>query len=365
MRVLHFYPNNDSLIKQYVTMLSENMGLECTNEMVTDPAVVQQRLQSSHYDILHLHGCWRISSYLVVRQAIKNNTRIVISPHGQLNPWVMSDAYWNEKLPKRILFQKRIIQRAYAVIIQGKIEQECFAKLGWNPRTVIIPNALFTHSLSRKEMATKVFQTYRRVMDSNTLKLMDVDTRRLTQQLVKTGITGNKSWLTDEPQSQPDTLDKWRLLLCYAHQEQITDTIRRGLYVFGFDTPDLDVQKIAYFLPDSYKTPETIGKAIGMSFVSENDRLIATFRHVSKLVDHHQLAMLHLIEIDRELREHNCDEDALRERLEEHHLLKITGRIMAVLQHTTGLTEGFMPLPPLDDRVAKKICNQVENHLNI
>ncbi len=365
MRVLHFYPTDDSLIKQYVTVLSENMGLECTNEIVNDPAVVQQRLQSSHYDILHIHGCWRISSYLVVRQAIKNNTRIVISPHGQLNPWVIDKDYWKEKLPKRILFQRRIIQRAYAVIIQGKIEEECFAKLGWNQRTVIVRNVLFTHSISRKEMASQIYGIYRRVMDSNPLKLMDTDTRRLTQQLIKTGVTGNRKWLTEEILSQPDTLDKWRLLLCYAHQEQITDTIRRGLYIFGYDAPDLDIQKITYFLPDNFKQAETINKAIGLSFVSENDRLMATFRYISKLIDHRQLSIMHLVELDKELREHSCDEDALCDRLEEQHMMKLTGRIMAVLQHTTGLTEGFMPLPPRDDRVAKRICKQVENHLNI
>lgn len=365
MRVLHFYPVDDSLIKQYVIMLNENMGLECTNEMVTETSVVQQRLKSSHYDILHIHGCWRPSSYLAVRQAIKEDTRIVVSPYGQLNTWVLHENYWMEKLPKRLLFQKRVVQHAYALILQGRIEEECVARLGWNHRTVIIRNAIITHSITPREMASQMFKTYRRVMDSNPIQLMDDDMRELTHQLIKAGITSNKKWITSDLQPQPDTLEKWRQLLCYAHQEQITDTIRRGLYIFGFDAPDLDVQKITYFLPDSFKESETIGKVIGLSYVSENDRLMATFRHISKLVDRRQLTIMHLIELDKELREHACDEDDLYDRLEERHLKKLAGRIMAVLQHTTGLTEGFMPLPPCYDRVARKICNQVENHLSI
>ncbi len=365
MRILHFYPADDSLISQYVTMLCENMGLECTNETVTDPKVVQQRLRSSHYDILHLHGCWRISLYLVVRQAIKNHTRIVVSPHGQLNPWVLSENYWKEKMPKRLLFQKHIIQRAYAVIVQGRIEDESLTRLGWNHRIVTVRNAIITRSIKPAEMASQIFKVYRQVLDSNPLELMDEDLRHLTSQLITTGITGDKRWIDEEPLSQPDTLEGWRQLLCYAHQEQITDTVRRGLYIFGFDVPDLDVTHIPYFLPDGYKQPTTIEKTIGLSFVTENDRLMATFRLLSKLSSHRQLSIMHLIELDKELREHGCDEDALAERLEDRHLLKFAGRIMYVLQENTGFTEGFMPVPARYDRAARKLCKQVENHLNI
>ncbi len=365
MRVLHFYLDEDKLIKKYVNVLSESMGLECTNEIASDPSVVQQRLQSSHYDILHIHGCWRTSSYFVMRKALKNNTRIVITLHGQLNPWVISSDYCKEKLPKRIIFMKRLVERAYAVIVQGRIEEENFIRLGWSQRSVVVRNILLTHSINRQEMATQIFRIYRRVMDSDPLKLMDEDTRQLTHQLIKTGITGDRRWLAEEPMSQPDTLEKWRQLLCYAHQEHIMDTVRHGLYVFGYDTPNLDVQNITYFLPVRYKEVETIGKTIGMSFVSENDRLMATFRYASKLVDRHQLTIMHLIELDKELREHSCDEDSLCERLEEQHLAKFTGRLMMALQKITGLTEGFMPVYPIDDHVSRNICKQVENHLSI
>ena len=84
MRILHFFPKDDSMISQYVTMLHESMGLECSNEMVTDAKETQRNLCSSHYDILHIHGCWNSSLFFVVKQAIKSHTRIVLSPHGQL-----------------------------------------------------------------------------------------------------------------------------------------------------------------------------------------------------------------------------------------------------------------------------------------
>ena len=305
------------------------------------------------------------SLYFIARQAIKSETRIVLSPYGQLEPWVMKDNYWNEKLPKQLLYLKRMVQQSYAVIIQGKMEEECMRKLGWNDRTVIIKNAIITQSITRQEMARQTFHIYRKVMDSNQLELMDEEMQSTLQQLIITGVTGSRQWLAEEPHSAPDTLEKWRLLLCYAHQEKITNTILRGIQVMNFQAPDFDVEKIDYFLPSGYETPHSIESVIGISFVSENDRLLATFKYLKKLVLRNQLTIMHLIELDKELRQHDCEEDRLCEKLEEQNLLKMAGRLMQVMHDLTGFTEGFMPVPPLNDRITKRIRLQVENHLKI
>lgn len=365
IRILHFYPGDDHMISDYVTMLSENMGLECSNELVTEKALAQQRLNASHYDILHLHGCWNASSYFVGKQAVKNGTRIILSPNGQLAPWVISNRYWTEKLPKRLLYQKWIIEQSYAVIVQGKMEESCVKKLGWNQRLVVIKNPQITHAISRKSAANQVFQTYCKVMNSNPLELMDDDMRTLLQQLIIVGITGDKRWLDVNPMQQPDTLDQWKHLLSYAHLEHIDDVILRGLSVMGYVAPDMDVDQMPCFYPDHYAAPVSIADAIGFNFISEVDRLLAIFRYLQKLAGKHQLAVSHLAELDRELREHECDEDLLAEKLKDQRHYKQAARILFVTQEVTGLTEGFMPVAPLADRTSQQILTQVENHLKI
>lgn len=365
MRILHFYPKDDSMIGQYVTMLHENMGLECSNEMVTEAKEAQQNLHSSHYDILHIHGCWSSSIYYVARQALKSKTRIVLSPHGQLEPWFVKNNYWNEKLPKQMLYLKNLVQHFYAIIVHGKMEEECMRKLGWNPRTIIIKNALITRAISKQEMGRRIFHVYQKVMDSNQLELMDEETRTILFQIIMAGITANKQWLSEEPHTAPDTLEKWRMLILYAHQEHIMDVFQRGIHVMNYAAPDLDVDKVQCFLPSGYEEPHSIESVIGINYISENERLIATFKHLKKLAFRHQLTIMHLIELDKELRQHECEEDKLCERLGELNLIKIAGRLMQVMSDMTGLTEGYMPVPPLDDRITNKIRLQVENHLKI
>jgi len=38
---------------------------------------------------------------------------------------------------------------------------------------------------------------------------------------------------------------------------------------------------------------------------------------------------------------------------------------MQLMNDFTGLTEGFMPVQPLNDRITKKWYEQIENHLTI
>ena len=126
MKILHYYASNEvTLVTQYVKTLCEAMDAEVSNEVTSNGADAKERLTSSHYDILHIHGCWQYAAYRLACVAWRENTRVVITPHGELEPWVVKEGYWKEKLPKRLLFMKRLIEKAYAVIIQGKMEEEC------------------------------------------------------------------------------------------------------------------------------------------------------------------------------------------------------------------------------------------------
>ncbi len=365
MRILHYYDKNDTMVSQHVKMLNDSMGLEAENHIATESEQARTLLRGGHYDILHLHGCWRNSSRGIVNLAFRQGTRLVITPHGQLEPWVQQENRWKEKLPKRVFYQRRIVAHAYAVIVQGSMEQECMQHLGWNTRTVIIRNAVITHTITPADMARTTFTLYRKIIDSNTLELMNDDTRTLLRHLITAGITGDRRWVDiTEPLPSPSS-DEWRLLLCYAHQEQIMDTIQRGIRVLALNAPDLDTSQIDYFVPDGFKHADSIQKAIGNEFPTENHRLMATFRYLRRITANKQLGIKHLIELNRELRGYGCEEEELADDLGDHRLLKLASRLMQLMADYTGLTEGFMPVPPVDNRYTRHLRRQIEHHLKV
>ena len=119
MRILHFYPKTDAVISQYFDMLASNMGLEVENHQASTSEEARQLLRTIDFDILHVHGCWNNAQFMIVRKALQQGARLVVTPYGQLEPWVQQQRFWKEKLPKRIAYQKSVVEQAYAVIVQG------------------------------------------------------------------------------------------------------------------------------------------------------------------------------------------------------------------------------------------------------
>lgn len=352
------------MIAGYVNMLVENMGLEAENITASEEIEAKNKLQAIHYDILHIHGCWRNSSSRILKIATKQGTRMVHSPYGQLEPWILDENYWKEKLPKRLLYQRHIVESAYAVIIQGRMEEECIRNLGWNQRMEIIRNPMITHSITPGELARKTYAVYRKVLDSNTIELMSDNTLKMLRHFIKAGITGDSRWITDELCAISDQ-EQWRHLLCYAYHEQIEGIVNRGIRILNYPAPDMDMSKVTWYKPNHYEPSKSIQDAIGLQFTSENERLLATFKYLRKQILRKQLTISHLCELDRELREHDIEEDHLSETLKEERLYKMTGRIMQLMEELTGLNEGFMPIPPLNDRITKQMKRQIKNHLKL
>ena len=364
MKILHYYDDKNDMIAQYVRALCDGMGLEVTNDISTSLSDAVQKLNERHYDLLNVHGCWSYSAYRAVRQAFRANTRLVLTPHGQLEPWIISRQYWTEKLPKKLLFQQRMVQSAYAVIIQGHMEEECMKKLGWNSRTVIIRNSLITQTTTAKAMSNRTFHLYRKIMDSNPWALMTDDTKSSLRQMLKVGITGDIRWLQDTFTTISDA-DQWRMLYCYIHQEQISKTVQRAIPLLNLNIPDFDISSMPCFMPDGYEPSKTIEEAIGMQFATENDRLLATFRHLKHLTLRSRLTLSHLVELDKELRTHGSAEDQLCNTLREKNLFKFAARIMQLMNDFTGLDEGLMLMAPIDDRLTGYLRRMIENHLRI
>ena len=362
MRILHFYPKTDDSISKYLDLLTSNMGLEVENHKASTDEEAKQLLRTIQFDIIHVYGCWDNAQYMIVRKALRQGARLVVTPYGQLEPWVQQQHFWKEKLPKRIVYQKSIIERAYAVVVQGNMELECMSQLGWNKRCAIIRNALITNSITPREMARQTFDLYQRIIDSNPLELMNDNTRKFVKRLITIGITGDERWTMSD---EVPMLGDWRQILCYAHQEQIMPTIQRAVRILNLIEPDIDATKIPYYVPDSYVETKSIQQTIGNQFITENDRLIATFKLLKKLIANRLLSIKHLVELDIELREHPCDEGLLSEQLQERGIIKVAARCMQLMHDFTGLTEGFMPIPPLNDRTTKNWYKQIENHLKL
>ena len=346
------------MIAKYVSILVKGMCHSADVRATDSPSDFKAICQKMEPDIVHCHGCWQYSIVNAVNTAYKNGARVILSPHGQLEPWILEEKSLQEKLHKTLLWQKNSVERAYAIIVFGNMEQRYIRQLKWNPRIEIIRNTQITNSITPQEMCSQTFAIYQKVLDSNVLEQMDETTQRLLACIIKASITGDRRWVQKPVVCGQET--DWRRLLIYAEHENIRNYIDYGINILGLDTPSFDTSKITAFFPKNWQPPLPMKEIIGEYKGDETDYLVRMISQIEK-----QPLLLHLIELARELRRDAVDDDQLQQTLDEKKLLKYASCLMQILQEQTLLEEGYMPLPPSDNRETRRIRKLIMNHLKI
>ena len=102
-------------------------------------------------DLVHVNGCWLPSCALVQRWAQQAGSRVVLTPHGMLEPWIMARHYWTRKVPAWWLYQKRAIMQADCLHATAESEKENLLKLGCNSKVVVIANGIDVENIDLKK----------------------------------------------------------------------------------------------------------------------------------------------------------------------------------------------------------------------
>lgn len=106
-------------------------------------------------DIVHVNGCWLPSCAMAQLWAQKQGYKVVLSPHGMLEPWIIRRHYLTRKLPALILYQKKAVRRADYIHATACSERENLLKLGYNDKISVIANGIDVESITMKSTWTR------------------------------------------------------------------------------------------------------------------------------------------------------------------------------------------------------------------
>ncbi len=363
IKVLHFFPKDNRMVAQYVETLCNAMGSYADTHTSCELNDFINKLCDKRPDIVHLHGCWRTANWVAVHKATAHGARIVLSPHGGLEPWVIKQNYWSRKLPQMALYQRRIVEQAAAVIVMGRMERQCLERLNFTQRVETILNSLITVALTDEQMAAAVHAVYRKVLDSKVWPLMEENTKVAAKTLVKAGITGDSRWIDNDGAVAVHGLtnDERRKIVLYAYQEGISSTVNHGFAAMETPSPDVDPATVPQY---TYVT-DNKSSIIPQEDGDINAKTVAALRNAHRLDRAGKLTIKHIVELDMLLRSGEIDETNLAETLQEKHLLPFANRIMAVMNRITGFDEGMMPVDMNDGRGAKSIIKRITKSLEI
>ena len=180
MKILHYTPSidkNSGGVGAYMQLLTRDLGTMCELHVVTHRTDMMLDLENCflHFiplnnnpfsnkskkeflslleeispDVFHTNGCWLPQSARTAMWAKKRGYKVVYSPHGMLEPWIMNRHYWTRKLPATLLYQRRAVRLADIVHATAESEKDNLLVLGWNGCVRVIPNCVQIDGIGMK-----------------------------------------------------------------------------------------------------------------------------------------------------------------------------------------------------------------------
>jgi glycosyltransferase involved in cell wall biosynthesis len=98
-------------------------------------------LDEGDFDLVHLHGIWMYSSYLVERWAARNRRPYLVSTHGMLEPVALQFFAWKKRLVGA-LYQDRCLRQAAAFHATCDAERDSIRAYGLGQPVAIFPNGI-------------------------------------------------------------------------------------------------------------------------------------------------------------------------------------------------------------------------------
>lgn len=238
MKVLHYIPSlavKTGGVASYLSVLSEALGklvelhiatnYECEQEVKTLNTTIhrissgltcyfsaKRLLNELRPDVVHINGCWQPQLLFFQRAAQSLRIPVVLSPHGMLEPWIVKRHYWTRKWPAIQLYQRGLVKRADCLHATADTEKDNLLRLGWNPRIVVIPNAVNIEELPLKDN----WRTKRRIVFMSRLH-------------VKKGI----ELLLEALSYLKPHLDSYEVIIAGEGESHYVETLKKAAISFG------------------------------------------------------------------------------------------------------------------------------------
>lgn len=109
-------------------------------------------------DIVHVNCCWMPACAAVQRIAQKHGYKVVLTPHGMLEPWIIKRHYWTRKVPALLLYQKAAVRKADCIQSTAESERDNILKLGYNSNIKVVKLGIDADGIEMKKSWKKTRQ---------------------------------------------------------------------------------------------------------------------------------------------------------------------------------------------------------------
>lgn len=392
MKVLHYIPErllsseeeggfhgSTDLTREYLSVLTTGMGERIESQVTTSLSQFKQQVKSMEPDIVHIHACWNLSAYRAQHWAMKQRLALVLSPHNGMQPWHVHHHFWLHKLPLLILYQRHAIKTADAIHVFSQSEHQRMKAMKWNSRLALVRNCTIDSRTPEWQMTSELEAFYQKVIDSNSFRLMTEEEKTAENRMLHEAIFQEQGVVGAEKHEEGKALpaSSLRKIFIHANDEGILQEVEMGVRLMQQQTGVPDWEHLQRFprrikksaepleqekiLPKSPLTKSTLSNLRQDEKPSDTEnKLTVMLINIQHELKHKKLSRGHLTTFYRLLRFGEYDEDKLQRMLKQLKLQKFTARLMQILQETYYMEEGYMPIPPIDDKRTNNIRKSLQ-----
>lgn len=345
-----------------------------------DRLTITKAVEETHPDIIHIHSMWGIAAREVYRQAKGRRIPFVVSTHKELMEWNISYRRLTRKLPAQILYQRAMLRDAAALHLVSEQERQ---KIKDNPSLTGYDNAqdaeakccVIPRDRAGQRQASQLMRRfYRKVADSNPFMLMTAAEREAENMLLAYGVAiaaaenGGKIFISKETADRclaNLSEEGWRRVQLHADSQGVLQPVARAMAQLQPEREMTDTQTVERFgKPRELPFLETARASIRVArtkqmceefqHYAEEKKLCIMALNLKHLIDTGKVSRRNMADFYQEVRFANYNEYKLEEMLDDVGMVKSFKRMIAILQRSMMLEEGFTPIEPLYDRAAKK-----------
>jgi len=134
-------PHGDSVnlaLLNRLTTVERHLGVRARRSV---PALVADA------DLVHCHGVWDAMLHVAADAAHRRGVPVVVTPHGMLDPWSLTQGRWRKKLALERGGAGRMLRRASLIHTLNADEERLIAPLGLETTCRTIPNGVFVEQI--------------------------------------------------------------------------------------------------------------------------------------------------------------------------------------------------------------------------
>lgn len=253
-------------------------------------------------------------------------------------------------------------QNVDVIHVFGQSEMQQIKKFIKDKSIAIIPNPIISNAISEEDFVTHMSQVYIKIMKKYPRCALNLNHIRLIFDFIYASVE-NKPQLMQSILKSMDNLDEniWVNMLLHVKNQEIMHYFKKGLETTGYtfkpevqknieEVPQLKAQQQPSPDSTSLITTFDINEWLSSPIHPETRIVMMTKQLKAQHKKKIKIKALHLLYLYVHLRHCDLDEALLIRMLKVEKLTRFFSRILNLLTIGFSLTEGFMPIPQIEEK---------------